>query len=96
MRMKKQMRLKCPHCKNKARIYTHPASTEEVSSVYAKCTNSACDKNGHSFVTQVAFTHWVDPKVSAVQISLDLLFQNLPTDAQKQFLASASQSIQAA
>lgn len=94
MRMKKEMRLKCPACKNKARIYTHPASTEEVSSVYAKCTNSACEKNGHSFVTQVAFTHWVDPKVSAVQISLDLLFQNLPPAEKREFLATASQSIQ--
>ncbi|CCK75040.1 Phage transcriptional activator [Oleispira antarctica RB-8] len=94
MRTHTKMRLKCPACKIKARIYTHPASTEEVSSVYAKCTNHSCEKNGHSFVTQVAFTHWVDPKVAAVQISLDLLFQNLPADAQKQFLATASQSMQ--
>lgn len=93
MRTYKKMRLKCPTCKAKARIYTHPASTEEVSNVYAKCTNSACEKNGHSFVTQVAFTHWVDPKVAAVQISLDLLFKNLPADAQKQFLATAGQSM---
>jgi ribosomal protein S27E len=94
MSSKRKMRLKCPVCKVKAVIHSHPSSPEEVSTVYAKCTNQSCDKNGHSFVTQVAFTHWVDPKVAAVQISLDLLFQNLPADAQKQFLATASQSMQ--
>jgi hypothetical protein len=95
MRYEKKMRLKCPECKNKAVIYTHPCSKDDVSSVYAKCTNQSCVKNGHSFTTQIAFTGWVDPKVAAAQMSLDILFQNLPADAQKQFLASASQSIQA-
>lgn len=87
------MRLKCPECKKKAVIKSHPASPEDVSTVYAKCTNSSCDKNGHSFVTQVAFTHWVDPKVSAVQMSLDMMFDLLPAEAKKEFLASANQSI---
>jgi hypothetical protein len=96
MRTIKKMRLKCPECKTKAVIYTHPCSMDDVSNVYAKCTNQSCNKNGHSFTTQIAFTGWVDPKVAAVQISLDLLFQNLPADAQKQFLASASQSMQPA
>ena len=90
MRFEKKMRLKCPTCKHKAVIYTHPGSPDDVSNVYARCRNADCEKNGHSFVTQIAFMHWVDPKVSSVQMTLESLFDNLPMDAQKDFIASRS------
>jgi tRNA A37 threonylcarbamoyladenosine modification protein TsaB len=96
MRVKQKMRLKCPECKRKAVIYSHSCSKEEISNAYAKCTNESCIKYGHSFSTQIAFTGWIEPKAAAMQQSLELMFQHLPEDAKKDFLASASDSISSA
>ena len=88
MRVRQKMRLKCPECKKRAVIYSHSCSTEDISSAYAKCTNKACDKFGHSFTTQIAFTGWVEPKVAAIQQSFELIFEHLPQEAKKDLLNS--------
>lgn len=96
MRESQNMRVSCPKCQILTAVHSRSASKEPVSSAYARCRNEECEKFDHVFVTHVSFSHWVDPKVSAVQMSLDMMFKMLPADAKKDFLASASQSIQAA
>ena len=80
------MRIKCPCCGEKATVYSRAASSSEVASVYAKCTNAACDKFDHSFVSHVAFSHWIEPEAAAVQNAFLFLFDQLPAQHQKELI----------
>lgn len=96
MREFDNMRVCCPACKVLTASHSRAASKEPVSSAYARCRNPECDKFDHVFVTHISFAHWVDPKDAAVQMSLDMMFDNLPAEAQKHFLDTASEKMKAA
>lgn len=72
------MRIKCPHCQQKATVYSRALQSDDVNAVYARCTNGDCEKFDHSFVSHVAFSHWIDPKAAAMQMTLTHLFDQLP------------------
>lgn len=96
MREIEDMRVTCPQCKELTATHSRAASKEPVSSAYARCRNEKCEKFDRVFVTQISFSHWVDVKVAAVQMSLDMMLDMLPEEARKEFLASKSEQINAA
>lgn len=81
------MRIKCPCCNGKAAIYSRPTVTDDVSTIYARCKNTDCERFNQSFVSQLAFQHWIDPKQEALQMTLSFLMDQLPADQRRQVLA---------
>ncbi|HBN8651925.1 ogr/Delta-like zinc finger family protein [Pseudomonas aeruginosa] len=49
------MRITCPKCGGKARIYTRQKVTEEFNKLYCTCLNS--NECGHRFVMNLSFSH---------------------------------------
>ena len=82
------MRIKCPKCQEKATVYSRANTAGDINSVYARCTNSECEKFDHSGVFHVAFSHWVDPKAAATQMAFQLMFDQLPKAEQDNLLVS--------
>jgi len=72
------MRIKCPACQQKATVYSRANTADDINSVYARCTNRECEKFDHSFVSHVAFSHWINPKEAALQLTFEMLFDQLP------------------
>ncbi len=73
-----EMRIKCPDCQHKATVYSRANTSDDMNSVYARCTNRQCEKFDHSFVSHVAFSHWINPKEAALQLTFEMLFDQLP------------------
>ena len=96
MRDFEDMRLSCPECKIMTAAHSRSASKEPVSSAYARCRNDECEKFDHVFVTHISFSHWVSIKVAAVQMSFDMLLDQLPAEDRKELLASATEKYNAA
>ena len=81
------MRIKCPACQQKATVYSRANTADDINSVYARCTNLECEKFDHSFVSHVAFSHWINPKDDALQLTLTFMLDQLPADQRRQVLA---------
>jgi len=81
------MRIKCPCCQEKATVYSRANTADDINSVYARCTNPKCEKFDHSFVSHVAFSHWINPKDDALQMTLTFMLDQLPADQRRQVLA---------
>ncbi|MDP2548886.1 ogr/Delta-like zinc finger family protein [Oceanobacter sp. 4_MG-2023] len=84
------MRIKCPCCGKKATVYSRALTTDDVNSVYARCVNTECQRFDHSFVSHVAFSHWIDPKAAAMQMTLTHLFDQLPASDRMAMAAELS------
>lgn len=82
-----KMRIKCPCCNGKAAIYSRPSVTDDVSTIYARCKDRGCERFDQAFVSQLAFSHWIDPKQEALQMTLSFLMDNL-TPEQRQVVIS--------
>mgnify|MGYP000984364544 CR=1 FL=1 len=82
-----KMRIKCPCCNGKAAIYSRPTVTDDVANIYAKCRNQGCERFDQAFVSQLAFSHWIDPKAEALQMTLSFLLDQLPVNQRRQVLA---------
>ena len=85
-----KMRVKCPECGGKAAIYTRPKVTDGISNIYARCKNPSCDRSDHAFVSQLSFSHWVDPTAEAFQMTMDFIMDNLTPDQRQAILAKYS------
>ncbi|MCD8522580.1 MAG: hypothetical protein LRY66_05975 [Saccharospirillaceae bacterium] len=81
------MRIKCPACQQKATVYSRANTADDINSVYARCTNHQCEKFDNSFVSHVAFSHWINPKDEALQLTLTFMLDQLPADQRRQVLA---------
>lgn len=81
------MRIKCPCCKGKAAIYSRAPVTGEVSNVYARCMNTDCERYQQSFVSQVSFCHWLDPRTESMQMAFRFMLDQLPPDQRHIMLA---------
>lgn len=82
------MRVKCPECQHKVSVYSRANTANDISTVYGKCQNAECKKFDHSGAFHVTFSHWIDPKAAAVQMTLEMLFDQLPAADQSNLLAS--------
>lgn len=80
------MRIKCPKCQEKATVYSRANTADDINSVYARCKNPECEKFEHSFVSHVAFYRWIEPKSAAVQMTFEMLFDQLPKAEQDNLL----------
>lgn len=81
------MRIKCPKCQEKATVYSRANTADDINSVYARCNNPACEKFDHSFVSHVTFSHFIDPKSASLQMTFELLFDQLPQPDRDELLA---------
>jgi hypothetical protein len=67
------MRIKCPHCLQKARIRSRNNLTEAktVVDLYCECTNPACEA---TFVCTMGFKYYLNPPAqTTAQIAKNLL-----------------------
>lgn len=66
------MRVNCPKCESKAIITSRENQSAGVADLYCTCTNTK--ECGTTFVTTVAFKHYLNPpKKGTTQIALSLL-----------------------
>lgn len=82
-----EMRIKCPKCQEKATVYSRANTADDINSVYARCSNPECEKFDHSFVSHVTFSHFIDPKSASLQMTFELLFDQLPQPDRDALLA---------
>lgn len=83
----------CPACNEPAPVYSRAAKADTVDALYCRCVNSECEKHTHTFVALQSFSHWVEPRASALQLNMMHLFEQLPAsdkaDMLQQLQASA-------
>ncbi len=87
------MRVFCPECKTKATIYSRTNLAEGTDAVYCRCVNSDCKKHTHSFVLHVSFSHFVEPRAAALQLTLSHLFEQLPAQDRADMLKQLTGSL---
>lgn len=79
-----KMRVTCPNCGSKATITSREEQSAHVANLYASCTNTK--ECGATFVTTLAFTHYLNPpRKDTAQMAASLL-KHLPRDEQLELI----------
>ncbi|MBQ4836794.1 ogr/Delta-like zinc finger family protein [Pseudoalteromonas luteoviolacea] len=78
------MRVTCPHCGSKAIITSRENVADNVSELYCSCSNTK--ECGATFVTSLAFKHYLNPpRGDTAQLAASLI-KNLPNNIQLDLL----------
>ncbi|MBD1582784.1 ogr/Delta-like zinc finger family protein [Pseudoalteromonas sp. S16_S37] len=77
-------RVLCPNCNSKATITSREKQSDHVADLYVSCTNT---KNcGATFVSTIAFKHYLNPpRQDTAQLAASLL-RNLPKEKQLELI----------
>ncbi|MEZ7207168.1 ogr/Delta-like zinc finger family protein [Pseudoalteromonas sp. DY56-GL79] len=78
------MRVNCPNCMNKAIITSRENQSSGVADLYCSCTNSK--ECGATFVTTIAFRHYLNPPRKDTASIAASLIKNLPKVEQLELL----------
>lgn len=87
------MRVFCPTCEEKATIYSRTNLAKGTDAVYCRCINADCEKHTHSFVLHLSFSHFVEPRAAALQLTLSHLFEQLPAQDRADMLKQLTGSL---
>ena len=69
------MRVICPNCGSKATITSREEQSEHVCNLYVSCTNTK--ECGATFVSTLAFTHYLNPPIKDTAQMAASLIKNL-------------------
>ncbi|WP_404394693.1 ogr/Delta-like zinc finger family protein [Pseudoalteromonas phenolica] len=80
------MRVNCPNCESKAIITSRENQSADVADLYCSCTNTK--ECGATFVTTIAFKHYLNPpRKDTAQMAASLI-KRLSKNQQLQLLNS--------
>ncbi|MEQ3513642.1 ogr/Delta-like zinc finger family protein [Pseudoalteromonas sp. BZB3] len=78
------MRVNCPNCESKAIITSRENQSAGVADLYCTCTNTK--ECGATFVTTIAFKHYLNPPSSDTARLAASLIRQLPKNKQLELL----------
>ena len=78
------MRVNCPNCESKAIITSRENQSAGVADLYCTCTNTK--ECGATFVTTIAFKHYINPpRKDTAQMAASLI-KNIPKEIQLELI----------
>ena len=78
------MRVNCPNCESKAIITSRENQSAGVADLYCTCTNTK--ECGATFVTTIAFKHYLNPpRKDTAQMAASLI-KNIPKEIQLELI----------
>ena len=86
-RVEQLMRVRCPHCQQKAIIKATNKQSNAVTDIYCRCDNEGCQAG---FVMTVAHKHDTQPPIADMKSMLAEILRSMPSDERAQLIAQAS------